>query len=653
MCGIAGFFWGGNLAVSDSDVANLVAGMDSAMIHRGPDAHGWKQVDNAGVLLHRRLSILGLGPGGDQPMTSPCGRYDLVYNGEIFNYKELARRYGFENVTGTDTEILLQGWKTKGVDFISELDGFFAFAIWDKEEEMLVLVRDKTGVKPCYYAAIDRKLGGEVDGLIFGSEEWSVVNGMTGMGFGVAPNGEFAQRFLNSGDTDSLSLFTGIEEVSKGSYLCCKKTDSGWHVKEETWFQLNYLPWKELFGKGKRDWQDLLAIEPRYREVNGVFDEQEFRNSGDAEAYLLNSLLHLSVARRLRSDVPIGFAVSGGLDSAVLVAIATKLLNFHGIKPKVFSVQSRNESADESYWQQMVVDQIDAEWIVVETDTFGAEILDEFFEKTSRPPVHWNNLAHFALCKTVKEKGVTVLFNGQGADEIFAGYPHYYVQQLFREFSSLMAVRTKWPQPFGVILSQRLKHSLKFVLDREKRYPQYLQTQLEKDYFGERLNQLLRFEDRNGMAFSLESRNPFADDQYLYNWIGSYGLDDADGEAWNLQGELSEKLWNGLSKGVLRRVASGYLPEALVNRVDKKGFTVAAQKLTNRHQQKWVKEIQEAVALLGEKGQIALQEQLSELIDSIHKSIQQNNFNRTFKLISWSKYLIYLNKNLPGNLKNR
>jgi len=646
MCGIAGFFWGGNLVISENELKSMVKSMDFAMMHRGPDAHSWKQVDHEGVLIHRRLSILGLGSEGNQPMISKCGRYELVYNGEIFNYKELAKQYGFENVTGTDSEILLQGWIAKGIDFVKELDGFFAFAVWDRVEEQLVLVRDKTGVKPCYYSVINGGIGGSAEGFVFGSEEWSVVKGLKVMGVEIVPNSGYAECFLKKGDTDSKELFVGVQEVTKGSYLCCKKTVSGWQINEKKWFALNYLPWKDLFEKGKRDWQELLINEPRYRDLKGVFNDDEFERSGDGEAYLLNSFLHLSVARRLRSHVPIGFAVSGGLDSAILVAIANKLMEFSGTKPKVFSVQSRNESGDESLWQQMVVNHIGAEWIVVETDTFGAEILDNFINKTRRPPVHWNNLAHFALCKAVKESGVTVLFNGQGADEIFAGYPHYYAQQLFREFNSLVAVRGKWPQPFGVILWQRIKHGLKVLRGREKHYPKFLQSRLEQDYFGSRLNQLLRFEDRNGMAFSLESRNPFADDQYLFNWIGSYGLNDADGEAWNLQGELSERLWNGLSKGVLRRVANHYLPANLVNRLDKKGFTVADAKLTHRHQQKWVEDIQDYVTFFGKTGQDKLSEQLKGILLEIKKSIQRNDFNRTFKLISWSKYLIYLNKNL-------
>jgi asparagine synthase (glutamine-hydrolysing) len=247
----------------------------------------------------------------------------------------------------------------------------------------------------------------------------------------------------------------------------------------------------------------------------------------------------------------------------------------------------------------------------IETRGFLSSDLPEFIEKTGRPAVHWNNIAHFNLCKTVKETGITVLFNGQGADEIFAGYPHYYVRQLMNEWTSLIPHRKKWPLPLSVALRQRLKMFLTGIFQVEN-----LQLSLRKnncevnrknngggngskqrdtlydvllnDYFGDRLNQLLRFEDRNGMANQLESRNPFADDYLLSQWIGISALDEQfEEEEGYIIGELSSRLYSGYSKGLLREALTGILPDEILYRTDKKGFTVPHTSLTLLHFSDW------------------------------------------------------------------
>lgn len=143
-------------------------------MHRGPDGYGIEVFgEDLGValLVHRRLSILGLGEAGAQPMISADGRYAISFNGEIYNYLELAEEHGLSNLSGTDTEILLQLWQDLGRAVLDKLDGFFAMAIWDNAEKTLTLVRDRTGVKPIYYCC-------NAQGFWFGSEEFALVKAM-------------------------------------------------------------------------------------------------------------------------------------------------------------------------------------------------------------------------------------------------------------------------------------------------------------------------------------------------------------------------------------------------------------------------------------------------------------------------------------------
>ncbi len=573
MCGIGGWvYFGGHSEAQMKAVGQcLVEGLK----HRGPDGFGVEvfggQEESIAMFMHRRLSILGLGDQGKQPMCSLDGRYWISFNGEIYNYLELASEFGLTTNTGTDTEVLLQLWSLKGVDCIALLDGFFAFAIWDTELKELTLARDKTGVKPLYYY-LDQDVDNSeniIKSLSFGSEDFALKQALELQGIEVSLSEKALISHLEEGASDRNMLFNGIHELGMGCYLTysCLSLDSklnpisDWgHVIIKSWHNGEYLRLDDGAG-----WQQQLGL------------NEEPKNHIE----LLRSQLMLGMKKRLRSDVPIGFAVSGGIDSAALVGMAREIMGKES-HLHVFSVVAPGMDGDESEYQKLVVEHVGGIWHRVDVRELDGKYLERYIKATHRIPVAWNNLAHFALCEAVKAAGVTVLFNGQGADELFGGYPHYYKAAFWNEKNTLWPLRRKWPVGFVAAGKQWLKAVLGSWVGRP--FETCVDVLMREDYYGERLTQLLRFEDRNGMAAGIESRNPFADDYRMADaWLNAWGDD-----TWSLEGSLTSKLVDGYSKGYLRKAMDvGLVPAKVLWRVDKKGFSVPKCEMTLQGLKDW------------------------------------------------------------------
>ena len=573
MCGIGGWVdFGGHSEAQMKAVGQcLVEGLK----HRGPDGFGVEvfggQEESIAMFMHRRLSILGLGDQGKQPMCSLDGRYWISFNGEIYNYLELASEFGLTTNTGTDTEVLLQLWSLKGVDCIALLDGFFAFAIWDTELKELTLARDKTGVKPLYYY-LDQDVDNSeniIKSLSFGSEDFALKQALELQGIEVSLSEKALISHLEEGASDRNMLFNGIQELGMGCYLTysCLSLDSklnpisDWgHVIIKSWHNCEYLRLDDGVG-----WQQQLGL------------NEEPKNHIE----LLRFQLMAGMQKRLRSDVPIGFAVSGGIDSAALVGMAREIMGKEA-HLHVFSVVAPGMDGDESEYQKSVVEHVGGIWHTVDVRELDGKYLERYIKATHRIPVAWNNLAHFALCEAVKAAGVTVLFNGQGADELFGGYPHYYKAAFWNEKNTLWPLRRKWPLGFVAAGKQWLKAVLGSWVGRP--FETCVDVLMREDYYGERLTQLLRFEDRNGMAAGIESRNPFADDYRMADaWLNAWGDD-----TWDLGGSLTAKLVDGYSKGYLRKAMDvGFVPKMVLWRVDKKGFSVPKNELTARELVVW------------------------------------------------------------------
>ena len=555
MCGIAGWvrLGGGDIQAMHA-VGELFV---EALAHRGPDGHGIKLFqgqDSQAMLVHRRLSILGLGEAGSQPMVSADGRYTLTFNGEIYNYIELAEQFGLTCNSGTDTEVLLQLWARMGQAVLPLLDGFFAFAVWDDLEQKLVLARDRTGVKPLYYFLQ------EGVGLWFASEDYALWSALKKTDIELLLNHKSIMEHLLESNSDGSTLFNGMDSLSAG----------------------NVLEWSEKGLEYVGKWEAGNYI--RLDDDQAWVDRMGLKQTPEKYSDLLREQIKFGMKRRLRSDVPLGFAVSGGIDSAALVSMARVILGKEA-HLHCFSVVSPGSVADESEYQKAVVEKVGGIWHTIDVMDLDAFDLEKYIAATHRIPVAWNNLAHFALCQKVQEAGVKVLFNGQGADEMFGGYPHYYKAAFWSERGRLWPVKDRWPIGFWEAGKQWLKYVGGWFLG--KPYEDCADRLMREDYYGQRLNQLLRFEDRNGMAWGLESRNPFADDVVMADaWLNAWGDD-----TWDMEGSLSAKLVDGYSKGYLRQAMKGLIPESVLWRTDKKGFTVPSGRLTLNaleHWKRWI-----------------------------------------------------------------
>lgn len=556
-----------------------------------------------GFLVHKRLSIIAPGVRGHQPMCDATGRYWLTYNGEIFNYIELRKQYRLNTITDTDTEVLLELWAKMEEKCLPLLDGFFAFCIYDSKENTYTVVRDRTGVKPVYIRKSD-------NGFAFASEEkplrkLAAVNSL---------NPQAVYLHMKHSMTDAVSWFDEVESLKAGHWV-------------------KWIP--NLRSLIVRKWFDPVGS-------NRLQERKDLRE-----------LLFDSMRKRLRSDVPVGFAVSGGIDSAIILGLGRWLLGMDA-KLHLFSVGAPGLPGDESAWQQKVHQKHGGSWHRIDAAQFSTEDFRDLVSKTARPAVAWNNVGHFVLCRTVRNHDITVLFNGQGADELFGGYPDYFVQAYIQDKNSISDFKDHWPLPASKIRAMALKRKLRNWMSEtvKKRIDQsiwgsafsediirnnpielhptvrdltelmmgdYYGNSLDPKFYG-RLQQMLAWEDRNGMAFQLESRNPFADDASLPGSLyGKFGLR-----------ELSE---GGYPKGMLRNAFKDLLPLDLYARTDKKGFTLPEDWLTQREMPRWESFV------LSSKLDSYIQRSYREKLWNQRDKVSALDRNRLFKLASLGMFL--------------
>lgn len=564
MCGIAGIF--SLKPMPAAEMARICLQFSEDLAHRGPNDEGFVLLDRnwkphafagnntlpalqlphiqsaegeyLGAFIHRRLSIIQPGPQGHQPFYDE--NHILSYNGEAFNFTDLDSMHGFQNQSRTDTETVSNLLKTRSAEAVQQLDGFFGLGFVNLGNSMLHLRRDTTGVKPLVYAQTETAFA-------FSSETKALRN------------------FLNTVSINPQAVF---HHLCEGIVL----PDQGFYNEIEIV-------------------QDGLDVNLQTLETAVVY----YPENEEKPAFDLLSQLQSSVDRRLMSDVPLGFAVSGGLDSAAVIGLAR-----HSLGPDaalhLFSVVSSDSQSDERHWQQQVAEYNHAEWHTFAIENAGSHLLEEVARATDLPPIAWNNLAHFELCRLAQSHGVTVFFNGQGADELFGGYPDY----LYRDFWALQGTflgKNQLPVSYGTALKENLKLQAKTFLpflsamaakkqaggliSRDLwQYDLYLPRlshlradhKMHADFYGQKLRQMLTWEDLNGMAHGLESRNPFADNMQLAKWLNV---------------SLKDKIKNGYTKGVLRDALKDVMPETVRWRLDKKGFTVPDTALTWQNRNAW------------------------------------------------------------------
>ena len=560
MCGIAGLL---SLTDSRPDPGG-VDRMLARLAHRGPDDEGRADLGPA-VLGMRRLSILDPTPAGHQPMTSPDGRYTIVFNGEIYNFLELAdelRRHGATFATASDTEVLLAAYATWGVGCVGRLNGIWAFAIWDARERTLFLSRDRFGVKPLFLAEGGGILGFASEIKALRTLPW--VSGDPDLG---AVHGYLSDGRMPSGDR---TFFRQVAGFPPAFSLLVSPSGRRWD---------NYWPAPELS------------------------DDPSFATQRDDPELVdrFRSLLVDAVALQLRSDVAVGSCLSGGMDSSSIVSIAAGLkagrLQAAGGTHRereataqlAFFAEFREAGIDERPYVDAVVAATGVELHHTTPDTAAfLDSLPRIIEAQDEPFGSTSIVAQYHVMRIAHEAGIKVLLDGQGADELLGGYVRY---PAMRTAGALRRTGTALPAA-RLLLGERgpflatLRHSilgtrhLPGLLDRRRMPPRWigravaaagsrfekpptrpgtlLATKLWFDVAQDNLPELLRYEDRNSMAFGIEARVPF--------------LDHRLAEAAMLLPDRLKVNGRNRRKVVLREAMRGLVPDVVLERRDKVAF---------------------------------------------------------------------------------
>jgi asparagine synthase (glutamine-hydrolysing) len=536
MCGIAGF-WG------PPDPA-LLATMTARIAHRGPDGEGFFEHPVAS-LGHRRLAVIDPAHG-HQPVGTDDGLLQISYNGEVYNFRELRDELvaaGHTFHTNCDTEVVLHAYAEWGTDCFARFNGMWALAILDLRGDgngsaRLVLARDHYGIKPLYWA---RSASGRV---LFASEAKAVL---ADPGLEVEPDRQWLYDYLLHGlhDHKPQSAFRGIRSLPAATWAVVDADG----VHEQTY------------------WTPQLS-------TDAANDPAEFR-----------ARFEKSVERRLVADVPAGTCLSGGIDSSSIVGMASELLTRHvpdavslGDHLKTFSIVYDGDPIDERAYMDAVLAEVDAEPFFAEpTSERFVEELDRMVWHQDEPIVSTGPYAQWCVMRLAQPQ-VTVLLNGQGGDELLAGYVPYqyvYLRELLRTRKLRAFTSEAWASrdvlkplikrrlsdrrrslPIKPMLQPALYEGLE--PPRFQRAQDSLKERLVADLQTFSLPSLLRYEDRNSMAYSMESRLPFLD-QELVDWVLRLPSEAIVDQGW--------------SRAILREGLRGVLVEKVRTRRWKVGFT--------------------------------------------------------------------------------
>jgi asparagine synthase (glutamine-hydrolysing) len=558
MCGIAGIL---SLDTGQTDMHRLRK-MTQVLAHRGPDGEGhWKSAAETVALGHRRLAVIDVSDAAAQPFHA-LSRYAVVYNGEIYNYRELRQsltQKGYSFHTASDTEVLLAAYDCWKEDCLQQFDGMFAFAIWDEAAQQLFIARDRFGEKPFYYA---------FDGstLLFGSE----CKALWAAGVSKVWNHLMLLNYLSNGHTqnavdNSLTFYKDIFQLPPGHY-------GTFHLSSRH-FSVN-MYWD-------LDKQSTIKI----REEEAI---EQFR-----------FLFRQSIERRLRSDVPVGTSLSGGLDSASIVAMTDTIVGASNSTygRHAFTAVFPGFEKNEKYFADTVARQYKLHHHTVQPVLEGLmDDWDTVCYHQEQPFGSASIYAQFKVMQCAAEQGVTVLIDGQGADEMLAGYPkyiHWYLQEQIMRlrwgFAMQERVRLQqngipfsWGFPnymaalFPVVANAHLEErERKKILMHPHLEADYVHAHYDKYYsvykppvsklndilyfntMQQGLGELLHYADRNSMAFGRELRLPFLSHalvEFVFSLPAHY------------------KIHDGFTKWILRRVMHHELPENIVWRKEKVGY---------------------------------------------------------------------------------
>lgn len=607
MCGITGII---NLSGQNFNLSGLLRDMTKTIRHRGPDGEGYLLVNDSERVPafseetpenvrqaflsyspklsvselgdqkfqfgfgHRRLSVIDVSAAGHQPMCDNKKQVWITFNGEIYNYVELKETLQLKGVnfyTHTDTEVILQAYLFWGQDCVEHFNGMWSFVIYDSNRNILFGSRDRVGVKPFYYYM-------DKDVFVFASEQKALAQcPLVQTGINFAEASRFLAGDIYFKEQGEENLFSNIFELLPGYNFEFGLSTNTFHK------------WKYYS----------LNINTEFVEFNKA-RFNEYRDK--TESLLINS-----IKLRLRSDVPVGSCLSGGLDSSAIVCLIDHLAkggnyaNF-GEKLNVFTLKFEDQAIDESKWAKHVVDQTDAEWNLVSP---GPEDMFKDFRALNYaqdiPVCSTGTYAQFRLMRATRDKGIKVVLDGQGGDELFGGYfIHHFIywKELLRrgKFSKFYSELLGYDKPglganrivtdfaksiflpfvsdsTQVRLLQR--HAIQneflnknvirqyissgdFKSDQAESSSNSLNEVLLRDFMEGRLKMFLKYEDRSSMWHSVESRTPFADDVELTNYVFS------------IPGAY--KIRSGRNKYLFREAVRKYLPQPVADRKDKLGL---------------------------------------------------------------------------------
>jgi asparagine synthase (glutamine-hydrolysing) len=558
MCGIAGVYRFNHRTTSAEDTAAL-ASMAKVQQHRGPDDSG-QGIFGSCALACQRLSILDLSPLGHMPMLSEDGRLALLHNGEIYNYVELRdelRSLGHVFRSDGDTEVILRAYQQWGAACVERFVGMWAFALHDRVDDSLLLSRDRLGIKPLYLHQTPER-------LVFASEIKAIVAYLRSMGEPVRANPASIATYAATGLVDGLedTFFEGVRRFPAATNL--RVTSDG--TRSSPYWDLPSRAAAlrtNLDGAAREPW-------PALRQA-----------------------LAEAVRVHLRSDVPLGVCLSGGLDSSAIVGLASP----HDERLKTFTIYfDDGPEFDERQHAHTVIDRFGAdasERCVQPNDLLGE--LQQIVWYLDEPSLALGVYPQWHVMSLARDRGVKVVLDGQGGDEVFAGYTNYASQHLYGLLGSqpmrfpseaLALARVQgWPRarsaarsavamrlrpaarpsveatPDAALLAPELRPLADVSHDEWRLWPRIFDGWLSNVLYWEltrtRLPALLRYEDRLSMAFSIESRVPLLDHRLVEL---AFALPD------------NVKRHAGWSKYGLRRALDGLLPPSIVWRRDKKGF---------------------------------------------------------------------------------
>ena len=579
VCGIAGAVGrhGGDLALLDA--------MRTCIAHRGPDGDGtWTDPSGAAGLAHQRLAVLGLGPEGHQPMASPSGRYVLVHNGEIYNHLELRDRLAASGAApawrgSSDTETLVAALDAWGIDaLLPETVGMFALAVWDREERVLTLARDRLGEKPLAYAVHDGTLA-------FASQPSALLR-VPGLDPAVDPDALVS--LLRYGHvTGPRGIHAGVRKLPPGTLLRVRPDDPSAGVPE---------PWWALEDVARAALADPLP-------AGGT-------DAVDAVETVLEAAVH---AQRI-ADVPLGAFLSGGVDSSLVVAL---LQTVSPDPVRTFTIGFREGSHDEAPHARAVAEHLGTdhtELILTEQDALDLVpdlpgVYDEPFADTSQLPT--------LLVSRLARRSVTVALSGDGGDELFSGYTRHRLLERFAAWPRVVplagavvgtltgharrrdlsrAVLTGPAATYRALLSVDDLRTERLVAGAEgrgdlaavaRRWEELAplggvtERAMAMDATGYLPDDILHKVDRAAMSVALETRLPLLDHRVVAT-------------AWRLRPE--HRVRDGRGKWVLREVLARHVPPALTDR-PKQGFSAPVGRWLRGALRPWAEDLLSPAAL--------------------------------------------------------